>query len=447
MRGTSDCASARACACGALARRIEHHRPAAGKLGRHQRAAEQVARFRLDRLEARRTSARASAEIASASVSKAMTRARSASRKANVPTPQNRSATNRASPTASVTSRARISSASAVACRKLPGGSATRARPIRIDGSCELRHQVAVAGDARELFLGADPRQRRRHFRIQRPGAAQVHVEAAVGRGEREIDGLAGRLQRLDQPPGDGDGAFKHWHEHRTLVDRHDDVRPRPEKPTVTICRPSASRMQHHAPAALAVGIDQIADRRFDPGLVKRGEHETPLPDTVGVGAPMLQRAAAAGAEMRADRLDALRARHDHAKQSRAVALPLHLDRLAGQRIGNVDRAFGRFGDGVAAVAHARDAEGLGHAFTPALPRCAAWCASATAAWFDRRWGRCWWICRDGRECGGSGTRIPTGDPCKVFRVLSRQQEVKRAGVGLERAFRVGATDRSGAIL
>ncbi len=54
MRGTLDCASARACASRALARRIEHDRLAAGKLGGHQRSAEQIARFRLDGLEARR---------------------------------------------------------------------------------------------------------------------------------------------------------------------------------------------------------------------------------------------------------------------------------------------------------------------------------------------------------------------------------------------------------
>ena len=37
-----------------LPRRIEYDRLAAGKLGGHERSAEQVARFRLDGLEARR---------------------------------------------------------------------------------------------------------------------------------------------------------------------------------------------------------------------------------------------------------------------------------------------------------------------------------------------------------------------------------------------------------
>jgi hypothetical protein len=73
----------------------------------------------------------------------------------------------------------------------------------------------------------------------------------------------------------------------------------------------------------------------------------------------MLHRAAATGAEMRADRVDAVRARHDHAKHSRAVTGSLHLDRFARQRIGHIDRAFRRLGDGIAAMSHAGDAERL----------------------------------------------------------------------------------------
>ena len=71
----------------------------------------------------------------------------------------------------------------------------------------------------------------------------------------------------------------------------------------------AAPRMQHGAPAALAMRVDQVVDRRVEPGLRERVDDEIALPGAVALAAPVLQRAAAADAEMRADRRDPLRAR------------------------------------------------------------------------------------------------------------------------------------------
>jgi hypothetical protein len=79
----------------------------------------------------------------------------------------------------------------------------------------------------------------------------------------------------------------------------------------------------------------------------------------------VLQRAAAAGAEMRADRRDALGARDIDADEMAAVGMAgpwLDLDSLARQRVGHVDRAGRRVGDAVAAVADAGDGDLLSHA-------------------------------------------------------------------------------------
>ena len=71
----------------------------------------------------------------------------------------------------------------------------------------------------------------------------------------------------------------------------------------------AAARMEHRAAAAVAMGVDQIVDRRVEPGLRQRLDDEAALPVAIARGVPVLHRAAAADAEMRADRRDALGAR------------------------------------------------------------------------------------------------------------------------------------------
>ncbi len=84
--------------------------------------------------------------------------------------------------------------------------------------------------------------------------------------------------------------------------------------------------MKHGAAAAFAVGVDEVIDRRGDAGLRQSGDHEVALPGAIGRRAPMLHRAAAAHAEMRADRRNALGARLLDLQQMSAVG-------IAGRRI------------------------------------------------------------------------------------------------------------------
>ena len=139
------------------------------------------------------------------------------------------------------------------------------------------------------------------------------------------------------------------------MIDRHDLVGTAAGEADGLNLSAAMASVERRSPAAFAVGIDEIGDRRFDAGLGERDDCELLLPGAIGVGAPLLQRAAAARAEMRADRLNALRARCEHTQQPRAITLPLHLDRLAWQRVGHIDRALQRLGDSIAAVAHAGD--------------------------------------------------------------------------------------------
>ena len=77
----------------------------------------------------------------------------------------------------------------------------------------------------------------------------------------------------------------------------------------------------------------------------------------------MLNRAAAANAEMRAERLDALRARCLDPQQMAAIRMAgdaLDLNGLARQRVGHKDRACRRIRHAVAAMGDAIDGEPFG---------------------------------------------------------------------------------------
>ncbi len=78
-------------------------------------------------------------------------------------------------------------------------------------------------------------------------------------------------------------------------------------------------RMEGGAAATGAVRIDQRADLAGDAGLLQRIHDELSLPVAIGVRLPVLDRAAAADAEIRAERFDALGARRIDAQEMAAV--------------------------------------------------------------------------------------------------------------------------------
>ncbi len=66
--------------------------------------------------------------------------------------------------------------------------------------------------------------------------------------------------------------------QHRTVVDGDDVVRARRREADLQHVVLAAPRMQHRAPAALAVRIDQRLDRRDQAGLGERFHDQLALP-------------------------------------------------------------------------------------------------------------------------------------------------------------------------
>ncbi len=159
--------------------------------------------------------------------------------------------------------------------------------------------------------------------------------------------------------------AVEAFGQDRTAVDRDHVVRARRRKADFEHVVGAAPAMKHGAAAAVAMRVDQLGDRRLDAGLAQRLDDEAAFPGAVRRGRPMLQGAAAAGAEMWADRRDALGARLFDIEKVPSVGMTgprLDFDGFAGQRAGNVDRAVGTVGNSVAAMAERRDGQVLNHA-------------------------------------------------------------------------------------
>src|SRR6202165_1187685 len=120
--------------------------------------------------------------------------------------------------------------------------------------------------------------------------------------------------------------------------------------------------MENGAPAPFPVRIDEIADGSLQSDLRQRLHHEAALPRAIARKAPMLDGAAAAGAEMRADRRNALGAWQLHRQRAPPVGMArnrLDLDGFAGQGVRHIDGITAGFGDSVAAMAHPRDGQPL----------------------------------------------------------------------------------------
>jgi hypothetical protein len=87
-----------------------------------------------------------------------------------------------------------------------------------------LRHQFAVARQARELMGRGEARQFGDAFRRQRAGAAHIHVDAGIGRGHVNIERLFRGLEYFGHRPGRGNGAVEAGRQDRATVDRDDVV-------------------------------------------------------------------------------------------------------------------------------------------------------------------------------------------------------------------------------
>src|SRR5262245_3612195 len=97
----------------------------------------------------------------------------------------------------------------------------------------------------------------------------------------------------------------------------------------------AAASVKHRAAAPLAMGIDNVLDRSIDAGPRQCFDDESALPVAVTRRIPVLDRAAAADAEMRTDRRNALRARDIDANEPATIRMArpnVDLGGLARQR-------------------------------------------------------------------------------------------------------------------
>ena len=118
------------------------------------------------------------------------------------------------------------------------------------------------------------------------------------------------------------------------------------------------------AGVAATVGIGEVADFALDPALPKCIGHDPALPGAVGVPLPVLDGAAAAAAEISAERCDPFRAGMLDARQLPAVGVighGLRFDGLAAERVRHIHGLPTGKGDAVAAMTDMIDGEMLSH--------------------------------------------------------------------------------------
>ena len=125
------------------------------------------------------------------------------------------------------------------------------------------------------------------------------------------------------------------------------------------------ARMQRHAPASLAMGIDQGKDLAADLRLRECRRDEVVFPGAIALRFPMLDGAAAAAAEMLAEGFGPFRAWLFDPYQLPPVGMMTwdsrNFDRLAAKRVRNKDTSPLDERDAVAEMTDMIDDEALNH--------------------------------------------------------------------------------------
>ena len=125
------------------------------------------------------------------------------------------------------------------------------------------------------------------------------------------------------------------------------------------------SCVEHGAPAALPMGIDQVAHRCNHIRLRECLQHKRALPQVIFRKRPVLEGAAAAGAKMLAHGFAAFVAGFFDAQKMTAVGVAfdwLDRDDFTRQCVGNVDRPICGVGDPVSPMSEPHDTELFSHA-------------------------------------------------------------------------------------
>ncbi len=177
--------------------------------------------------------------------------------------------------------------------------------------------------------------------------------------------GLPVRRERFGDRPGGLDRAVERRRQDRTAVDRHDVVRAQRRESDLEHVALAAPRVQHRAAAALAMGVDQVIDRRVEPGLRQRLDDERALPVAIARASPN----AAARSRRRCRNADrsarcARGSRSSTLTRRRRSGWPGHASTSTvspGSAYGHVDRPVRRVGDAVAAPAEPGDRQPFHH--------------------------------------------------------------------------------------
>ena len=229
-----------------------------------------------------------------------------------------------------------------------------------------------MARQPRKISAFRDPGERSHVCRRQRARSAHVDIEAGVGRSHLDVERFVRSRERLGDRPGCLDRSGERWREDGAAVDRHHVMGLERGKPNLDHVTRAHSRVKCRAAASLAMGVDQLVDRRVEARSRHRGDDQSAFPIAVARRRQMLERAAAANPKMWADRRDAVGAGDIDLDQLAAVGVAgpsFDFGGFTRQRIGHVDGARGRVGDAVAARAEPGNLELLHHGLSIANDR------------------------------------------------------------------------------
>ncbi len=232
------------------------------------------------------------------------------------------------------------------------------------DRRSQLRHDVAVARESRQMMALRNVGKSGDIHCRQRSRSTQIHIKAGRGGGHSNVERLAHVRNSLGNGPGHGDCIAKARGEDGAVIYGDDAMGLAGGKSHFEHVAGAAARVENGAPASFAMGIDQFVYRRFEPDLCERIDDEGTLPLAIACVIPVLERAAAANSKMRTDRCDALGARILDLDQMAAVAMPrprLGFDDFAGQGIRHVKRARRRVADAIAEPPDSRDGKMFSH--------------------------------------------------------------------------------------
>jgi hypothetical protein len=207
----------------------------------------------------------------------------------------------------------------------------------------------------------------------QRPGAAHVDIEAAIGGGDLDIKRLSDFDQRLGERPPRIERAVQAGIEDRAAIDGNDVMRICRGKTHLEHIVRADPGMQGNPAAARTMRVDQETDFAVKLRLRQRLDNDIALPGAVAFGFPVLDRAAPADCKMRAKRRDPLRACALDPEQAPAVGMArygFNLDGLAAKRVRHIHALPVGNADAVAAMADVIDNETFNHGARRGRIRC-----------------------------------------------------------------------------